>query len=115
VVLTVSFALSPATGFLATVIPEKLASQELDASVGASGPHDFAVRFKRCSSKAHPRPSHPPRVRDDRDTPLEWGETAAVMKVIWVKQEAEYFFERDWTGRNSLIRLDKFDFARRRS
>jgi hypothetical protein len=28
----------------ATVAPEKLASQELDASVGASGPHDFAVR-----------------------------------------------------------------------
>ena len=28
----------------ATVIPEKLASQELDASIEASGPHDFAVR-----------------------------------------------------------------------
>jgi hypothetical protein len=41
------------SGFLVTVIPEKLASQELDASVEASGPHDFAVRFsavrqKRC-------------------------------------------------------------------
>ena len=32
-------------GFLATVAPEKLASQELDASVGASGPHVFAVRL----------------------------------------------------------------------
>jgi hypothetical protein len=31
-------------GSLAPVIPEKLASQELDASVGASGPHAFAVR-----------------------------------------------------------------------
>jgi hypothetical protein len=46
-------------GFLATVTPEKLASQELDASVGASGPHDFAVRIKRRSSSAHPRPPHP--------------------------------------------------------
>jgi hypothetical protein len=38
----------------ATVAPEKLASQELDASVGASGPHDFAVRFAPlvCSAKA---------------------------------------------------------------
>jgi len=27
-----------------TVAPKKLTSQELDASVGASGPHDFAVR-----------------------------------------------------------------------
>ena len=30
-------------GFHAPVIPEKLASQELGASVGASGPHDFTV------------------------------------------------------------------------
>jgi hypothetical protein len=37
-------ALSPVTGFLATVIPEKLASQELDTSIGVSGPHGFAVR-----------------------------------------------------------------------
>ena len=67
-------ALSPVTGFLATVIPEKLASQELDASVGASGPHDFAVRNLRRSSKAPLRPPHPaPNVRDDRDTPLSRG------------------------------------------
>jgi hypothetical protein len=51
--------ISPVIGFLATVAPEKLASQELDASVEASGPHDFAVRVTRCSSKAHPRPPHP--------------------------------------------------------
>jgi hypothetical protein len=70
-VLTVSFVLSPVTGFIVTVVPEKLASQELDASAGASGPHDFAVRDLRCSSKAHPRPPHPaPNVRDDRETPL---------------------------------------------
>jgi hypothetical protein len=35
---------SRSPGFLATVAPKKLASQELDASVGASGPHGFAVR-----------------------------------------------------------------------
>ncbi|WP_291688174.1 hypothetical protein [Bradyrhizobium sp.] len=56
---TAYFALSSVTGFLATVAPEKLASQELDASIGASGPHDFAVRIKRCSSKAPMRPPHP--------------------------------------------------------
>src|SRR5712692_6086645 len=37
--------LSPVIGLFATVAPEKLASQELDASTEASGPHDFAVRF----------------------------------------------------------------------
>jgi hypothetical protein len=35
------FVLSPVNGFIATVIPEKLASQELDASTAASGPHDL--------------------------------------------------------------------------
>jgi hypothetical protein len=46
-------------GFLATVAPEKLASQELDASVGASGPHVFAVRISAVRLSAHPRPPHP--------------------------------------------------------
>ena len=42
-VLTVSFVLSPVTGlFCHRRLAEWL--RELDASVGASGPHDFAVR-----------------------------------------------------------------------
>src|SRR6202451_1495640 len=41
-------------GLLATVIPEKLASQELDTSVGVPGPHDFSVRRKTPSSEAFP-------------------------------------------------------------
>ena len=67
--------------------------RQLDASVGASGPHDFAVRRpspqkpvgglgtspvealakadQRRSSRDTPRPPHPaPNVRDDRETPL---------------------------------------------
>src|SRR6266850_211087 len=32
------------------------------------------------------------RVRDDRDTPLVWDETAAVIEVIWVGAEPENFF-----------------------
>jgi len=35
------------------------------------------------------------------------------MKVIYEKVEGEFFFKRDWTDRNSLIQLDKFDFARK--
>jgi hypothetical protein len=53
------FALSPAIGFLATVTPEKLASHELDASVEASGPHDFAVRIRRSRQQHRQRPPHP--------------------------------------------------------
>ena len=58
-VLTVSFVLFLVTGFLSPSPRKKLASQKLDASIGASGPHDFAVRLTRCSSKAHRRPPHP--------------------------------------------------------
>ena len=36
--------------FLSPSSRKKLASQELDAGVEASGPHDFAVREKRRSS-----------------------------------------------------------------
>ncbi|MGB9118651.1 hypothetical protein, partial [Bradyrhizobium sp.] len=71
-VLTVSFVLSPVTGL---VCHRHLAdtSAKLDASVGASGPHDFAVRFMRVRLAAPKRPPHPaPNVRDDRETPLEW-------------------------------------------
>jgi hypothetical protein len=46
-------------GFLATVTPEKLASQELDTSVGVSGPHVFAVRNKIIRLVMLPRPPHP--------------------------------------------------------
>src|ERR1035441_7961355 len=57
-VLTVSFALSPVTGLCCHRRPQetckKLASRELDASVGASGPHDFALRKLALSSAAPP-------------------------------------------------------------
>jgi hypothetical protein len=76
-VLTAYFALSPVTGLVCHRHPQetckKLASRELDTSVGVSGPHDFAVRAQRHSSFDMPRPLHPaPNVRDDRETPLLW-------------------------------------------
>jgi hypothetical protein len=52
-------------------------------------------------------------VRDDRDTPLMWSRTARVLNLIWANGEAEYFLKGDWTRQISLIRLDKFDFARK--
>jgi hypothetical protein len=91
-VLTVSFVLSPVTGLFVTVAPKKPASHGLDASAGASGPHDFAVRLTRCSSIAHRRPPHPAaHVRDDRETPLVWDGIARDKEVIWVGWEQEYF------------------------
>jgi hypothetical protein len=36
-----------------------------------------------------------------------------VYKVICDFGKTEYFFRRDWTGRNSLIRLEKLGFTRK--
>ena len=77
-VLTVSFVLSPVIGLFCHRRPRSYL-YELDASVEASGPHDFAVRF--CAIRQRRIRVHriPPRVRDDRDTPLEWDETALIL------------------------------------
>ena len=55
---TVSFVLSPVIGFLVTVAGAVVCT-DLNASVEASGPHDFAVRVRRSRQKRHPRPPHP--------------------------------------------------------
>jgi hypothetical protein len=68
-VLTVSFALSPVIGLVVTVIRKVRCG--FNASVEASRPRDFAVRFRAVRPQARKRPSHPAlHVRDDRDTPL---------------------------------------------
>jgi hypothetical protein len=55
---TAYFVLSPAIGLFCH---RRSASNpaKLDASVEASGPHDFAVRLRRSRQKHHPRPPHP--------------------------------------------------------
>src|SRR5437870_6313351 len=69
-VLTVSSALSPVTGLFCHR-RLRIIIRRLDASVGASGPHGFAVRISTVRLAALTRPSHPAlNVRDDRDTPL---------------------------------------------
>jgi hypothetical protein len=85
---------------LSPVGPTQL--RELDASVGASGPHDFAVRCNISRPRAvdhsriqRTRPAihrtlnaaastaSRPNVRDDHDTPLSRAGMARVIKVIW--------------------------------
>ena len=118
-VLTVYFVLSPAIGCFATVAsrikvlpgpvepnepPQDLtpASRRQDhtTSPSAAAPsscvpefahgEQSALRFVRTPDAARVH-RIPPRVRDDRDTPLVWDETAADMPVIWGKAEREYF------------------------
>jgi hypothetical protein len=71
---TTYFVLSPARpGLLVTVI-HVMRSINLTPAIGASGPHDFAVRVSHARQSQLSRPPLPaPNVRDDRDTPLLWG------------------------------------------
>ena len=51
--------------------------RKLDTSVEVSGPHDFAVRLSAIRQEHIRVHRIPSRVRDDRDTPLGWDETAS--------------------------------------
>jgi hypothetical protein len=102
-VLTVSFVLSPATGLSChRRSREALTPQELDASVGASGPHDFAVRIGTLVSRTAASTASHPNVRDDGQRPscgTGWRELVA---LICPTGKAEYFCERGWTGKSVI-------------
>jgi len=89
--------LSPVNGSFATVIPKKLASQELDASTAASGPHDFAVRLSHTRQLQLSRPSHLTARSWRWPTPLIRRETGGVMRLIWVRTKADFFWFRALT------------------
>src|SRR5712692_2847585 len=122
-VLTAYVALSPVTGlfchrrladmFLSLPGRADLNSARLDASVGASGPHDFAVRESVSRQRAGYRSqvfrptlrSHRaqnaaastasrPYVRDDHDTPLCVGRDAKSSRCDLGGTETEIFLQR---------------------
>jgi hypothetical protein len=97
-VLTVSFALSPVTGLVCHRRLAEITPAKLDASVGASGPHDFAVR---ASVVRLPTPSRPPHPASTfvtmRNAPLiEAGREKYTPDLHFGK--TEIFFEKGWTS-----------------
>ena len=71
---------------------------KLDASVGASGPHDFAVRELALSSKRRLRPPHLiPTFVTIAKRPFEWEETVRFIKLLLPNREANYFCKGVWT------------------
>jgi hypothetical protein len=90
-------ALSPVTG-LSCHRHRRDTSRQLDASVGASGPHGFAVRVSRCSSfSASASTASRAALMTLRNAPL-WLETARVVDLICPTAEAEYFSREGWTA-----------------
>src|SRR3954453_21085975 len=57
----------------------------------------------------------PPRVRDDRDTPLWWDETARTTAVICVARKLKYFSKWGWTGKSPDLRFAQSSLRRRRN
>jgi hypothetical protein len=93
---------------------ETLASRGLDASTGASGPHDFAVRIDAARLAT---PTHPPRPAPTSvtwPTPPLAGQDGPNTPVICREKIPDYFLAEDWTAQISLIRLDNFTFTRMR-
>ena len=78
--------------------PAEVAFRKLDASVETSEPRVFAVRLGAVRYRHLRVHRIPPRVRDDREPPLRWDETAVICEVIWVGGEQKYFCERGWTA-----------------
>jgi hypothetical protein len=73
-------------------------SAKLDASVEASGPHDFAVRISAVRQRRIRVHRIPSRVRDDREPPLLWDRTAANIPMICDFGKSEYFSVGGWTA-----------------
>jgi hypothetical protein len=110
-VLTAYFALSPVTGLSCH---RRLAetSAKLDASVGASGPHDFAVRFKHDSSSALPRPPHPALyVRDDREPPLFRARDGGGCRSDLGQERTEIFLRKGLDRPNQVDGPQEFGLA----
>ncbi len=79
---TTYIALSLATGLSCHHRLTGLDRTRLDASVGASGPHDFAVRVSAVRQRRISVHRIPPHVRDDREPPLSSGETGELIALI---------------------------------
>jgi hypothetical protein len=62
--------------------------RRLDASIGASEPHDFAVRVGTVRHTRRRVHRIPPRVRNVRNAPLGDG-TARISELIWLRWQAK--------------------------
>src|ERR1700687_2459437 len=107
-VLTAYFVLSPVTG-LCCHRRRADNSAKLDASVGASGPHDFTVRVSTIRQASRPRPPHPvPYVRDDRETPLCVGRDGGGYRSDLGQRRREIFLQTGLDRANQIEMLQQF-------
>jgi len=85
------------TGILATIIIGSFRSRQLDASTGASDPHDFAIRTRRARQSQHGVHRISPHVVTIAIAPQS-GETGDVKSLICPTAQRKYFYAKGWTG-----------------
>ena len=76
----------------------------LDASIGASGPHDFTVRIRTIRQRHIRVHRIPSRACDDRETPLVPGRDQIDILLIWVCRQAEF-------GKSEIVSFDRGNHA----
>jgi hypothetical protein len=88
---------------LVTVVPKKRElPRNLTPAIGASGPHDFAVRFSRARQSQPLRPSLPdPRFVTNAHTPLWWDGMAQEVKLIYLRDQARSLRHIGTTGKSA--------------
>jgi hypothetical protein len=110
-VLTVSFVVSPETGFLSPSPRNAKHCRELIPASGyqdaTTSPSAFENVFVVHIESVHriPRPTF---VTIAKRPSVQGRGTAGFMDVIWVNREGIYFCAKDWTGSINLIGNDKF-------
>ena len=78
----------------------------VDASIGASGPHDFAVRFQRCpSNSAKASIASRPTFVTMANVPL-LDKTAAILPVIWGSDQSRDLRRINTTGKS--VEIEQF-------
>src|SRR3954452_7417094 len=90
-VLTVSFVISSVIG-LCCHRRQQNEFRQLDASIEASGPHDFAVRETlRIVERAFASTASRPAFVTIASRPSWWDETARLIDLIWGNRETIFF------------------------
>jgi hypothetical protein len=101
--------LAPATGVGTTRFcrtHQRRSSCALSFTHGEIPPCEHASRRRRRVHRI------PPRVRDDRDTPLLSSRDSQEKPLIWGQDKAEYICRANWTAQINLNLFEKLDFSR---